>query len=249
MPGGTASWDGRSLAIVVAAAGAALAALYASAATGLALALAALLVAAASLVATQALSRHPCERGAQPPRLPVDDSVRKQRLTKMTQYLIRMRKMRLKPRKLVERVHKKVDLREKRREIKAEKAALIDKAIQKELLTRLKAGTYGDIYNFPMKEYEDALDEEERELEAEEEAEGEALALEGHERPASPEQPASRQVVEDLRLGPDGRGLSDAHGGGSGGEGGEEEEEAEVGAHIVSQIESAPSGCLPHSWV
>jgi all-trans-retinol 13,14-reductase len=82
MPGGTASWDGRSLAIVVAAAGAALAALYASAATGLALALAALLVAAASLVATQALSRHPCERGAQPPRLPVDDSVRKQRLTK-----------------------------------------------------------------------------------------------------------------------------------------------------------------------
>lgn len=93
----------------------------------------------------------------------------KQRLTKMHQYLVRMRRMRLKARPTIERVHKKVDVREKRREIKAEKAALIDKSIEKELLTRLKAGTYGDIYNFPMKEYEAALDgvidEEEKEAE------------------------------------------------------------------------------------
>ena len=84
----------------------------------------------------------------------------KQRLTKMTQYLIRMRRMRMKPRKTLERVHKKVEVREARREIKAEKAARIDKAIETELLERLKAGTYGDIYNFPMKEYESALEQE-----------------------------------------------------------------------------------------
>ena len=93
----------------------------------------------------------------------------KQRLTKMTQFLIRMRRMRLKPRKTLERVHKKVEVRESRREIKAEKAARIDKAIESELLERLKAGTYGDIYNFPMAEYESALERQGAQEDAEHE--------------------------------------------------------------------------------
>ena len=73
----------------------------------------------------------------------------KQRLTKMTQYLIRMRRMRLKPRKTLERVHKKSEVRDERREVKAEKAARIDRAIENELLERLQAGTCASLAERP----------------------------------------------------------------------------------------------------
>lgn len=96
----------------------------------------------------------------------------KQRLTKMHQYLIRMRKLQLKTQPQLTRVNKKEERQERRREERAEKIAEVDRAIEKELLERLRSGTYGDIYNFPSKQFTKLLDENEQEQESEAEAGG-----------------------------------------------------------------------------
>lgn len=62
--------------------------------------------------------------------------------------------------------------REKNREVAAEKAARIEQTIEKEVLERLRSGTYGDIYNFNQKAFENVL-EQNYELEEEEEEERE----------------------------------------------------------------------------
>ncbi|PAV17291.1 Mak16 [Pyrrhoderma noxium] len=68
----------------------------------------------------------------------------KQRVTKITQYLIKMRRMRLRQQPKLIGIKQKHERRERTRERKALAAAGIEKNIEKELIERLKSRAYGD---------------------------------------------------------------------------------------------------------
>ncbi|XP_076645670.1 RNA-binding motif protein 13 isoform X2 [Halictus rubicundus] len=97
----------------------------------------------------------------------------KQRFVKITQYLIRMRKLRLRRQKQIVPIQRKIERRERRREEKALIAARLETSIEKQLMDRLKQGMYNDIYNFPQKVFDKAVEAVEVEGESEAESEQE----------------------------------------------------------------------------
>lgn len=84
----------------------------------------------------------------------------KQRLTKMTQYIIRKRKLALQTKTRLVGINKKVERRETSREAKAQRAAKLEESIEKQLLQRLQSNAYGDIYNFDQSIYDKVLDQQ-----------------------------------------------------------------------------------------
>ncbi|XP_012229164.1 protein MAK16 homolog B [Linepithema humile] len=117
----------------------------------------------------------------------------KQRFIKITQYLIRTRKLKLRRQKKIVPLQRKIERRETRREEKALIAARLESTIEKKLMERLKEGMYEGIYNFPQQVFEKAVEavqvdeeseaeneqEEEQEIEIEKEVE---MELEADER-------------------------------------------------------------------
>lgn len=95
----------------------------------------------------------------------------KQRLTKITQYLIKMKKLKMKDAPQLVPIKKKTDKREQAREAKALTAARLEKSLERELIARLKSRAYGDQ---PLNVNEDvwqAVLNREKEVEAEQELE------------------------------------------------------------------------------
>lgn len=123
----------------------------------------------------------------------------KQRITKITQYLIKMKKLKLKEAPQLVPIRMKLERREGAREAKALTAARLEKSLERELIARLKSRAYGDQ---PLNINEDvwkAVLNREREVEAENELD--ALGLESDDstdEESENEEENEREFVSDL---------------------------------------------------
>lgn len=101
----------------------------------------------------------------------------KARLVRLKQYLMRKRKMLMEPEVKYVSVNKRQEDKLLRREAKAEAAARIELEIEKELLERLRRGTYDSVINYNKAAFEKFLDAEEdrEELDALEKEEDEEM--------------------------------------------------------------------------
>ncbi|GAA5867764.1 hypothetical protein JCM1840_006684 [Sporobolomyces johnsonii] len=93
----------------------------------------------------------------------------KQRMTKITQYLIKMKKLKMKEAPQLVPIKKKTEKREAAREAKALSAARLEKSLERELIARLKSRAYGDQPLNVNEEVWQAVLNREKEVEAEKE--------------------------------------------------------------------------------
>lgn len=92
------------------------------------------------------------------------------RYERIQEYLRRIDRLATDPNQPLLTVKKsKVVKREAKREARAKKVALVENAIERELLDRLQKGVYGDIYNLPQKTFQSVLDKHGAQQEMEEE--------------------------------------------------------------------------------
>ncbi|GAA5861839.1 hypothetical protein JCM3774_001320 [Rhodotorula dairenensis] len=119
----------------------------------------------------------------------------KQRLTKITQYLVRMQKLKMKEAPQIVPIKKKTEKRESAREAKALSAARLEKSLERELIARLKSRAYGDQ---PLNVNEDvwqAVLNREREVDAEKELE--ELGLESDDETDDEDEDQLEQELDD----------------------------------------------------